>query len=436
MPHSVVLILYFAFIFFMLRLEAKQSPDVSKALWIPTLWMLSVATKPMAVWFRVSTADPESGSSLDRIFLLILTFLALGILFKRRFNWSLAIRNNSWLMVLIIFMLVSVLWSSIPAISLKRWVREFQAVLMAFVVLSEASPRQAMESILRKTAYILIPLCPVLIKYFPAYGIQYGRWSGARMWIGVATQKNGLGRLCMTVAFFLIWSLIRRWQGNKPTVWKYQTPLEISILALTLWLITGGQKTSATSLLALALGLLSYALLSFYRKRRRTLAASALMVFVAIVVLFGTSIVFSGKIKLGFVAAAAGRDETLTGRTDIWKSLIPVVKQHPVLGSGFGGFWTPQTRDAFQISGSHSGYLDILIGLGFVGIVLISIYLLSSCRKAHKFLDIDYDWGILWIGFIVMVVVHNISESSIDSFAQQLTAILLFFSITSNFELT
>ena len=435
MPSSAALILYFAFIFFLLKLEAKQAPDVSWALWIPTIWMLSVATKPMADWFRVTNADPESGSSLDRTFLIILMLLALGILFKRKFSWASAVQDNGWIMALLIFMVISILWSSIPGISFKRWIREFQAVLMAFVVLSESSPRQAMESILRRTTYILIPLCPVLVKYFPQYGIQYGRWSGSRMWIGVATQKNGLGRLCMIAAFFLIWSLFRRWQGRNPTVWKYQTYLEMALLALTLWLITGGQKTSATSLLSLFLGLISFAILALGRRRPRAFTASALMLFVASVVLFGTVVIFSGQIKLGFIATAAGRDETLTGRTEIWSSLVPVVKQHPVLGGGFGGFWTPLTRKEFHISGSHNGYLDVLLGLGVIGVILVLLFLLSSCRKANRFLKIDYDWGILWIGFIIMTVVHNISESSIDTFTQQLSAILLFFAIASSPEL-
>ena len=416
----------------MLRLEAKQSSDVSRAIWIPTIWMLSAATKPLALWFRVSNEDPESGSSLDRIFLIFLIIIAVWILLRRKFDWSSAMKDNAWLMILIVFMLISVIWSSIPGISFKRWTRELLALLMAFVVLSQSSPRHAMESILRRTAYILIPVSPILIKYFPQYGVQYNRWSGARMWVGVATQKNGLGRLCMVVAFFLIWSLIRRWQGKNPSVWKYQTHLEIVVLAMTLWLITGGAKTSATSLIALSMGLISYATLYFMKKSGKIVGAGLLMLVVAILILYGTTSVFTSQMKFGFIASAAGRDETLTGRTDIWARLLPVAMQKPVFGGGFGGFWTRGTMDMFHVSGSHNGYLDVLIGLGFVGLVLISIFLLSSCHRARQVLDADFDWGILWIGFIIMAVAHNIAESSIASFANQLSAILLFFSVTAN----
>ena len=252
----------------MLRIEAKQSPDVSKALWLPTIWMLSAACKPLAAWFRVSSEDPEAGSSLDRTFLIALIILALWVLTKRRFDWSSAITENAWLVVVIVYMLVSILWSDIPGISFKRWTREFAAVLMAFIIVTEPSPRQAMESLLRRTAYILIPFCPVLIKYFPQYGVQFGRWSGARMWVGVATQKNGLGRLCMIVAFFLIWSLIQEMAGEESPPSGSTKPIwKSAILAITLWLITGGQKTSATSLIALFMGLMFYGIYSLMEGR-------------------------------------------------------------------------------------------------------------------------------------------------------------------------
>jgi len=64
------------------------------------------------------------------------------------------------------------------------------------VIVSEVNPRQSLASLLRRCAYVLIPFSVVLIKYYPALGRQYGRWSGIEMWIGVTNQKNSLGILC------------------------------------------------------------------------------------------------------------------------------------------------------------------------------------------------------------------------------------------------
>jgi exopolysaccharide production protein ExoQ len=133
---------------------------------------------------------------------------------------------------------------------------------------------------------------------------------------------------------------------------------------------------------------------------------------------------------LGFFVSAVGRDATLTGRTAIWASLLPIAMQRPFLGRGFGGFWTTSTRTAFATH-AHSGYLEVLLGLGFLGLLIVSIFLLSSCRKAQRELSNNCDWGMLWICYIIMVVVHSITEASIDNLTRPLTAIIVFITVSS-----
>lgn len=434
MPPPLALALCIAFVSFLLRLDRKQAPDVTKALWIPTIWMLIIASKPLGYWFQLRSVNPETGSPMDRVFLTILMLAALIVLFRRGFDLAGAIRENAWLVLLIIFMLISVVWSDIPGISFKRWIKEFQAVLVAFVVLSEPSPRQAMESVLRRMTYVLIPFSLVLIKYFPIYGIEYGRWSGEQMWIGVALQKNGLALLCIFAGVFIIWSLLRRWKGDSASVWKYQMYLDVLLLILTLYLLGGPKHSlfySATSTYAFMAGLIFCAWIYLREKSGKKIKAGFLLAVTSFIIVFGVVSVFVGGSGIKFFASSAGRDATLTGRTEVWTSLLPAVMGSPIVGKGFGGFWTSRTRDYFQISGAHSGYLDVLLGIGFVGLILVSMFLLSSCRKAHRELSRDFYWGLLWICYLVMSVVHNIGESSIDTFTMHLTAVLLFFTISS-----
>ena len=219
---------------------------------------------------------------------------------------------------------------------------------MALVVLSEHFPRAAIESIIRRTAYLLIPFSLLLIKYFPAYGVGFAEWSGRRMWVGVTQQKNSLGRLCMVIALFLIWSLARRFQKNNPRIWKYQTHVEIVVLGLTLWLLKGPGRASysATSLLALSLGLFVYGAFYYLKKKGKTIGSGVLMIVMALIIVYGITIVYTGEIKFGSLATGLGRNETFTDRTAIWARIIPVVKQKPIFGGGFGGFWTPTNPDA------------------------------------------------------------------------------------------
>ncbi len=405
---------------------------MTRAIWIPTILMLYIASKPLGVWFPSFGGDPESGSPLDRAFLTVLICVALWILVRRKYDWRNSMKENVWLMVLIIFMLASILWSNIPYMSFKRWTREFQVLLMAFIVHSEPSPRRAIESILRRTTYILIPFSLLLVKYFPKYGVDYGRWSGVQSWIGVTLQKNSLGRLCLIATFFLIWSLVRRRQGNNPLIWKFQTPIEICVLLISFYLMRGpGGVYSATAVTALGIGLLVYIGFYLLKKFRANLSSGTLMTIVAIIIVYGIATLFFGGSSLKFYVSSVGRDATLTGRTEVWATLLPVAMQRPIVGNGIGGFWSPRTRATFMISEGHSGYLDILLNLGFVGILLVSIFILSSCRKAHRELSYDFDWAVLWICFLIMAMVHNITETSIDTLTSQLTAIIVFLAFSS-----
>ena len=434
LPPTLALVLCLAFIYFMLRLERRQSTDVSRVLWVPTIWMLVTASKPLGAWLHVRSTNPEQGGTLDLVFQAALILVAIVILSRRHFDWSGTIRKNAWLMAFVAFMLLSVLWSDFPWLSFKRWGKELLAVLMAFIVLSEPSPRRAMESIFKRMTYILIPLSPVLIKYFPEYGRLYTPWSGEVMWTGVANHKNSLASLCIISATFLIWSLVRRRQGHNPAGWKYQTYAEILILAMAFWMLGGPGGNvfySATSIYAFSAGLLVWGACSLAKKRGTSLSAKILTPLVIGIIVFGTVSVFTAGSRLGFFASAAGRDATLTGRTQVWTSLVPVVMKSPMLGKGFGVFWTPERREYFQISGAHNGYLDVLLELGFVGIILVSAFYLSACGKARRELLRDFDWGVLWMASIIITLVHNMGESSLSSFTNYLTAAVLFMTVAS-----
>jgi hypothetical protein len=205
MPPILALILCIIVVAILLRIERRRNPDVSFALWVPTFWLLLCGSKPLGRWFGsgptiASGAAVSEGSSLDRLALSILIALALLILFKRNIEWSRILRDNFWLILLYVYLASSILWSDFPFVSFKRWVRLFGTIPVAMVVLTERFPLKALESVLRRCAYVMIPFSLVLIKYFPDLGVYYHGWSGTKTWVGVATQKNALGVICSQFA--------------------------------------------------------------------------------------------------------------------------------------------------------------------------------------------------------------------------------------------
>ncbi|MEF3073917.1 O-antigen ligase family protein [Methylobacter sp. Wu1] len=427
MPPKLALLICIVYVFFLLKVEQKRAPKLSGALWIPSLWMLQVASKPLGTWF--GSGGEEGGSALDQVFLSTVLVLGLIVLASRGFSYARAIRDNPALIMLVVYMFFSVFWSDMLFIALKRWIREVIAVVMAFVILSEPDPRQAMRSLLTRTIYILIPFSLILIKYFPEYGIQY-RAMGGQMWIGVAMQKNGLGRLCLIAAFFLIWTLIRRRQKRDDAVGKHQTLADVSVLMLTLFIMSGpGGQYSATALISLAGGLAAFMGLLWAKKHRIAVGAGSLAALMIFIFGLGTLQPFLGGAIIKGISSNFQRDVTLTGRTEIWAGLMPDVMRSPVLGSGFASFWNPITVELHEIGEAHSGYLDVILDTGFVGLLFLAIFLISSCRKAQRELQSDFDFGCLWICYLLMALVHNITESSFDSLTSPLPAIILFLTV-------
>jgi O-antigen ligase len=78
-----------------------------------------------------------------------------------------------------------------------------------------------------------------------------------------------------------------------------------------------------------------------------------------------------------------GKDPTLTGRTEIWASLMRLSDKHPWLGYGYKAFWTPTSVPAsvvraethWDVPSAHNGWLDLLIQLGWVGVILFGAVL-------------------------------------------------------------
>ena len=113
-----------------------MSSDVSRALWIPTLWILMIGSRSLGAWFGC-IGDNDSGNSLDPIGLLSLSALCLAVLARRRFQWGVLFRRHGWLLALLGYMFLSTLWSEITLVAIRRWIREVIVVIMALAPLQK-----------------------------------------------------------------------------------------------------------------------------------------------------------------------------------------------------------------------------------------------------------------------------------------------------------
>ena len=93
-------------------------------------------------------------------------------------------------------------------------------------------------------------------------------------------------------------------------------------------------------------------------------------------------------ILAGIIAKPSGSDElaTLTGRLPFWQDLLAVAfAQEPLLGYGFQCIWREEffySADAYGGTMAHNTFLQTLLGLGLVGLFLVGLQLIATCRAA------------------------------------------------------
>ena len=168
MPPYIALVGCATVVATLLWAERRSVNYRSWGLLVPTIWLLIVASRPLGNWLGESVESSytfEDGSAVDRYVLTVLIVLAIGLVYRRPgAHARIAVSPHLVLVALFAFLALSVSWSDYPFVSLKRWVRLFAAVPMAFVFVTERKPLTALGRVLRRVSYILIPFSLVLIK--------------------------------------------------------------------------------------------------------------------------------------------------------------------------------------------------------------------------------------------------------------------------------
>lgn len=427
MPPKLALLIGFVFVALVFRVvERKRQVGVSAALFWPLLWYVVAATRPVGVWLGIwgvpllGGGDATDGSVIDRWFYLILAVIGAWNLSRRRIDWRAILRENAWLVALFAFMFLSVVWSDFPWVSFKRFIKSISAVVMVLVVLTEDDPFIAIRAILRRCAYLFVPLSIITIRYFRDVGVQFD-WFGTDVsWVGLAPSKNTLGQIAMASALCFVWEIVRNREE------KHGWPaVDYLYLAMSLYLLKGSDAAvSVTSVSVFAFGLLIFTGLRLLRNKlykvRWFLALLCLLIFGTLTMLIvHTLSPFPQDSILGFVIRTMGRDTTLSGRTDIWSDMLNIASKNPLLGVGFGGFWIGRLANipwnatmTWVLGEGHNGYLDTYLQIGWIGILLLFAVILAACPRIVRSFAENFEYGCFRMTFFVIILFVNITETT------------------------
>lgn len=426
MPPQLALLIGAIFVFFAFRSDRKRADSVSTDLRWPTLWYLIAASRPFGTWLVLwniplpgGSGDATEGSPVDRNFLVFLTLMGFWILARRGFNWGATFRNNPWLTALLAYMALSIFWSEYSYVSFKRYIKVVGSITMALVVLSEARPRDAIFTVLRRCLYIHLPMSIIVTRYYREIGVSYD-WSGSEQsWQGISTSKNTLGQVAMLGVVYFYWEVRRRWPEEK---WR---SVNFLYLIMALYLLKGAEGSiSVTSVSVCAIALVVFTRIQALRSRPASVRPFVLTVFsgtvaLIVLVLLHSMVTFSSSSLFGTFIEKFGRDITLTGRTDIWSDAY-AASHNPLLGVGFGGFWIgrlaniPWNANMTWILGqAHSGYVDTYLQLGLVGWFLLAAVIFTTLPRLIDSLKEDFDLGSFRITLFVIILFVNITETTL-----------------------
>src|SRR5579859_6251786 len=334
MPPLVALGVLVALVLWLFAVNRKSHGGGPSGLWIPLVWLLVIGSKPPASWVAVITRTPAptEGNIADTLLFSSLLLAALVVLRRKNLDWRAIFSDNKWIFLYFAYEGCSVLWSDHGLDSLKLWVKDCGNLLMVLLILSEENPVGAVKSVLLGTAYVLIPLSVVLVKYFPDIGKVYNGWTYQPRIIGVSTDKNMLGKTLMISAVAIFWSyseLRKRLSAEKIVVWG-----DFLVIVMTLWLLIGAHSATSLACTILGTGILLGMTRPFVRDSVQRLGLGGFILLAAVAIclasVFNLSEVFTGLLD---------RDLTFTGRTTIWqRSLLADVD--PIIGAGYADFWT------------------------------------------------------------------------------------------------
>jgi O-antigen ligase len=415
MSPNIALFLCFVGIVGLFFLDRDESVRNSKALWLPVIWLWIVGSRPVNEWFGIAPPAGVNtqleGSPVDRLVFQLLLVAGIIVLIRRRSRTSAFLRRSGPILIYFAYCLLSILWSDFPDVAFKRWIKAIGDLVMVLIVVTDAEPAAALRRFLSRTAFVLLPPSIVLIRYFGELGRGYTP-NGGPMNTGVTTNKNSLGVITLVLSLGALWRVLTLLPARGQPDRGRHLLAQGTLLAFGVAVLVLAQSATCEACFALGTVLILATHLPMIRRRAGAVHALVLMIMLA-----GGGTMLAGGEEV--IVHALGRQTNLTGRTDIWAAVLPAVPNR-VAGAGFESFWLPGPRLERVYSGlsrymhvneAHNGYIEVYLNLGWVGVSMIAIILISGYKRAVAAFRRDPAIGSLMLAYVAAAAIYSITEA-------------------------
>ena len=302
--------------------------------------------------------------------------------------------------------LASAMWADDP----KEAFRDAAVMSMLWVAMPVLMYRMGLLLVVQVSLFIIswvVILSFFVAIVFPHIGVHDGQElrqaSHVGQWRGIFSHKNALGPWAAYASVFLF---THGWlcKGNRVFFW----------IAKCCGLVCLAKCGSVTGIVAaICLAGMHVMFLLLRRFGMATTVAISLLLFLAAIVL-----VASGGIDVAF--KLLGRDATFTGRTGIWQMGWSYAWDQPWLGHGYqmdgGAKLLNRTFVLFgQQLSPESGYLTLVLDMGFVGCVLFAIPLVIALRNGLEWMPFVSNKDRACIEYLLMLMIVSLVQSFSDA---------------------
>jgi O-antigen ligase len=196
-----------------------------------------------------------------------------------------------------------------------------------------------------------------------------------------------------------------------------------TIIAMVAWLFWTSNSVTSMSCFLMASGLIMVTNIGVLDRKSWVVH---LIIMVAISLSLFALFFDSG----GGLVESLGRDSTMTGRTAIWKAVLSV-SGNPLVGTGFESFWLGERLQrvwdmtAKGIQEAHNGYLETYLNLGWIGVGLLGVVIVTGYRNALARYRHDPGAGRIALAYFAVGVVYSLTEAGFRMMGPVWVAFLL-----------
>jgi len=255
---------------------------------------------------------------------------------------------------LIVLGIMSTIWSDLPSMTFKRAMVS-SIIIFSGIIIGRLWDAKQFACALITLSSVFLLISVLLEIYYRSYFFEEYRFSGI-FHPSKQAFNCGLLAIASTTMYFET---------------KRRGYLALALLALAFVLLT----KSRTGLGATCIALATVGWVHFNWNQRFLSLVAVLLVGVATLGALGA---FLPKYELEKVALL-GRDEEsadprkLTGRLPIWSTALEEFSERPILGFGYGAFWSKKRLGKYErlngwaLTHSHSAYIEALVNVGAIG---------------------------------------------------------------------